>query len=73
MNISDVIDRNPDLVIQSLSLVNETNVTLSNLKRDYKQFFFGGEDGDPDWIKQRSMLTKSENYTKYENLVFMPH
>lgn len=73
MNISDVIDRNPDLVIQSLSLANETNVTLSDLKRDYKKFFFGGEDGDPDWIKQRSMLTKSENYTKFSYLVFMPH
>lgn len=72
-NISDVIDRNPDLVIHSLSLANETTVALDNLKRDYKRFFFGGEDGAPDWVKQRSMLTKSENYTKFSYLVFMPH
>lgn len=72
-NISDVIDRNPDLVIHSLSLANEHNVALDTLKRDYKRFFFGGEDGAPDWVKQRSMLTKSENYSKFSYLVFMPH
>lgn len=73
MNISDVIDRNPDLVIHSLSLANETNIALATLETQYKRFFFGGEDGAPDWAKQRSMLTKSENYTKFSYLVFMPH
>ena len=72
-NISDVIERNPDLVIHSLSLANETKTPITTLKSQYKRFFFGGEEDDQEWIKQRSMLTKSENYTKFSYLVIMPH
>lgn len=72
-NISDVIDRNPDCVIHSLSLANEKATGISSLETQYKRFFFGGNEGDPDWIKQRSMLTKSENYTKFSYLVVVPH
>lgn len=72
-NISDVIDRNPDCIIHSLSLANEISTKISNLETQYKRFFFGGNPDDPDWIKQRSMLTKSENYTKFSYLVIVPH
>ena len=73
MNISDVIDRNPDLVIHSLSLANETAMTLATLQDYYNNYFFGGKSGAQDWEQQRSMLIKSENYTKFSYLILMPH
>ena len=79
-NISDVVDRNPDLVIHSLSLANEWNSVLgtpedsdASLMRDYNDFFFGGNESRPEYIEPRSMLTKSENYTKWAYLVVIPH
>ena len=79
-NISDVVDRNPDLVIHSLSLANEQNITVgtpedknASLMRDYNDFFFGGNETRPEYINPRSMLTKSDNYTKWAYLVVIPH
>ena len=79
-NISDVVDRNPDLVIHSLSLANEQNIVIGtpedesySLMRDYNDFFFGGNETRPEYIKPRSMLTKSDNYTKWAYLVVIPH
>lgn len=79
-NISDVADRNPDLVIHSLSLANEYTSKIgtpedvsASLMRDYNDFFFGGNSSRPAYISMRSMLSKSDNYTKWAYLVVMPH
>lgn len=79
-NISDVVDRNPDLVIHSLSLANEYTTKVGTpedvnycLCRNYSDFFFGGNSSRPDYVRTRSMLSKSDNYTKWAYLVIMPH
>jgi hypothetical protein len=72
-NVSDIVDRNPDLVILSCPLANEYSGSISvrAWKEYYNRYLFG--EGTNQDMKDRSLLNKSENYTKFSLIAIVPH
>lgn len=64
--INDVVERKPDLVIQSLSLANEFGKSLSQIKSDYENFLIFDSGGIS--IKQQS-----NDFTDFQALLIVPH
>lgn len=64
-NITDVFDRNPDLVIFEMPLANETKNGFTTTKAGYTQYFNSSGNN--------SFKTRSNNYTDLPILVVLPH
>lgn len=70
-NISDIFDRNPDLVVYSMPLNNEDDELNADVQIDYRNYFFGSVDHE-NYRYARSFFVKSNEYQDTPVIIFMP-
>lgn len=70
-NITDVIDRNPDLVIMSMPLNNDTDFPYTTIESDYENYFYGGDNVE-FYKYERSLFFKSNQYQDFSVLALLP-
>ncbi|MFV0397929.1 MAG: hypothetical protein ACK5JU_07925 [Bacteroidales bacterium] len=67
-NISDVSDRNPDLLMLEMPLANETSKASFQLyKPQYNLYFFS------ETSPKGSVKTRSNNFSKFDVMMVLPH
>ena len=69
-NVTDIYDRNPDLVIVQMPVMNERDRPYSETEPRYKTYFFGKPEDPTSYLHTRSLSYNSNGFQKFTCLVF---